>query len=223
MEPWNADEVVPMREHVYRHLKNMILEGKYHAGDRLVERELAAQLEISRTPIREALFRLEAQGLVKTVPRKGVVVASITKESIIEIFELLTVLEGLAAERAAERIDKETREECAQWINRIDRFINEGSAEQAGAFHLSVCHFFYSIAKSPRLNSYLIDLTEYIQAFASASYEKNGRLAEAMTEHRLILAAIKEGDAQMAREQSMKHIQNSKAAYLESISLHKQH
>ncbi|MCO7125464.1 GntR family transcriptional regulator [Sporolactobacillus shoreicorticis] len=218
MKPWNADEIMPMREHVYRYLKDMILEGKYHAGDRLVERELAAKMAISRTPVREALFRLEAQGLVKTLPRKGVVVEPISKEKIIEIFDILEMLEGLAARRAAERIDEETRKECRQWSKKIEKFIQAGNQEDANAFHLSVCHFFYSTAKSPKLNAILVDLTEYIQAFARVTYEKGGRLAEAMNEHRLILNTISKGDAQAARKLSMQHIQNSRAAYLQNMS-----
>lgn len=222
MDLWNADEIVPMREHVYRYLKQMILEGRCSAGDRLIERDLANQLKISRTPIREALFRLEAQGLVHTVPRKGVVVSSISAERIIEIFDILTVLVGLAAERAADRIDEKTAEECGQWMKNIETFIEDGDYGQAVNFHLSVCYFLYGIAKSPKLNQMLRDLTDYIQAFASTSYKKENRLIEAMSEHRMILDAIKRGDKETAKNRAVTHIQHSRSAYLQSIASKKQ-
>ena len=77
---WEENNLLSIREHAYIYLKEMILEGELKAGDRLIERELAGKLGISRTPIREALFRLESQGFVKTVPRKGVVVSNISEE-----------------------------------------------------------------------------------------------------------------------------------------------
>ena len=83
---WKGDNLLSIREHAYLYLKELILEGKYKAGDRLIERDLAAKMTISRTPIREALFRLESQGFVKTLPRKGVVVSNISEDDVIEVF-----------------------------------------------------------------------------------------------------------------------------------------
>lgn len=218
MESWDVDKVMPMREHVYRHLKGLILEGKYKAGDRLIERELAKEMNISRTPIREALFRLEAQGFVKTVPRKGVVVETISRERIIEIFDILSVLEGLASEMAARKVNEEMVEKCQQNIESIQRFLDDRKDKDIEAFHLTVCDFLYQAAKSPKLYFILVDLTEYIQAFANAGYKKKGRLKEAMKEHVEILKAIKEGDAEKAKKLSIAHIEKSKSVYLSTLS-----
>ena len=68
---WEEKNLLSIREHAYLYLKKNILEGEFQAGDRLIERELATKLKISRTPIREALFRLETQGFVKTVQKRG--------------------------------------------------------------------------------------------------------------------------------------------------------
>ena len=94
---WSEENLISIRERAYLYLKDMILEGEFQAGERLAERELAEKLKISRTPIREALFRLESQGFVKTVPRKGVIVADISEKEIVEVFTILSSLEVLAA------------------------------------------------------------------------------------------------------------------------------
>src|SRR5574342_1416920 len=106
---WEENNLLSIREHAYLFLKEMILEGELKSGDRLIERELAERLNISRTPIREALFRLESQGFVKTVPRKGVIVADISEKEIIEVFTILSSLEVLAAKLAVQKLDDETK------------------------------------------------------------------------------------------------------------------
>ena len=98
---WDHSEISPIREKVFEYIKNAILNGEFKAGERIVERELAEKLNISRTPIREALFRLESLGFVKTLPRKGVVVSIMTTDEVIEIFTILANLEGLAVKLAA--------------------------------------------------------------------------------------------------------------------------
>lgn len=221
MTPWNAGDILPMREHVYLHLKSLILEGVYREGDRLVERDLAAQLNISRTPIREALFRLESQGLVKTIPRKGVVVSSISKENMIEIFGILSSLEGLASEWAAEKMDKQWGMACDQWMSKIKSFLKDHENGDVEKLHLEVCDFLYKAAKNPKLYQMLTDLTDYIRAFANVGYKNSGRMEKAMEEHLQILEAIKNGDAKHAKALAIRHIENSKAAYLDAVALNR--
>ncbi|MFT8872190.1 MAG: GntR family transcriptional regulator [Sporolactobacillus sp.] len=215
MEDWNANQLVPMREAIYRQLRAMILEGRFAAGKRLVERDIAAQLNVSRTPIREALFRLESQGLVRTVPRKGVVVETVSASRLLDIFDILSALEALSAELSARRIDGEKAQLCETWIGRIDTFLS-GTREEAAAFHLAVCHCQYSLSGNTRLQSMLADLNDYVQAFATAGYRRPGRLELAMTEHRATLAAIRDGKADAAKQAAAEHIERARAAYLEA-------
>ena len=111
MSEWLEKDMLSIRERAYLHLKDLILVGEYKTGDRLKERELAEKLKISRTPIREALLRLESQGFVKTVPRKGVVVSKISTDDIIEVFTILSSLEVLAAKLATQKLEEKTRED----------------------------------------------------------------------------------------------------------------
>ena len=93
LEPVQTREYSPIREEVFKMLRQAILTGKLQPGDRLVERELAEQLGVSRTPVREALRKLELENLVTHIPRKGVVVSE-SRKDVIEIFDIRASLEG---------------------------------------------------------------------------------------------------------------------------------
>ncbi|WP_096198852.1 GntR family transcriptional regulator [Bacillus sp. FJAT-45350] len=213
---WKEESIIPIREYAYRQLKKMILERVFVADDRLVERQLAEELQISRTPIREALLRLEAQGFVKTVPRKGVVVNSTSTEQIIEVFTILSSLEALAAKLAAEKMDEVTKKEIDSYINRVEKAINEDEDDMS-QLHIEISHVVYKAAKSPKLYQMLIDLTDYIRAFANIGYKLTGRKESSFREHIEVLKAVRNKESDMAQYLTKIHIENSKKAYLEAI------
>ncbi len=95
-----------IRDEVYVFLKNAILKNNLKSGERLVEKELADQMEISRTPVSEAIRQLESEGLVTYVPRKGVIVVGVSVKDALEIYTIRAWLEGLAARLAARNISK---------------------------------------------------------------------------------------------------------------------
>src|SRR5699024_2481156 len=147
MTQWVPENVMSIRDRASFHLKNLILEGEYKTGDRLIEREIAERLQISRTPIREALLRLESQGFVVTVPRKGVVVADISTEDVIEVFTILSSLEGLAVKLAAQKIDDETKKELKMWIQKIEDTLARGEEEEISNLHIEISDVLYKAAK----------------------------------------------------------------------------
>ena len=102
---WNMEEK-PGSPGVFERLRRLILEGEYGPNERLIEEQLAERLGVSRTPIRQALTMLEAEGLVEMAPHRGAMVCSFTIEDVWDIYDLRAVLEGHAARRAADRIDE---------------------------------------------------------------------------------------------------------------------
>ncbi|SFE87787.1 GntR family transcriptional regulator [Alteribacillus iranensis] len=216
MEQWAPENLLSIRERAYFYLKNLILEGEYKTGDRLIERELAEKLNISRTPIREALFRLESQGFVKTVPRKGVVVASISTEDVIEVFTILSSLEVLAAKLAAQKVDENTKKELDVWIHKMENALQDDT-EEISNLHIEISHVLYKAAKSPKLYEMLVDLMDYIRAFADVGRKVQGREDEAMKEHLAVLKAVRDEEVEMAEYLTKIHIENSKKAYLDAI------
>ncbi|URM31527.1 GntR family transcriptional regulator [Cytobacillus firmus] len=213
---WTEDNLISIRERVYLHIKDLILDGEFKAGDRLVERELAERLNISRTPIREALFRLESQGFVKTVPRKGVIVADISEKEIIEVFTILSSLEVLAAKLAVQKLDDEMESKFAGSIIKVKEYLNNPE-EDVAELHRELNHLLYSSAKNVKLYEMLSGLSDYIRAFAKIGHKNPGRAKQSMEEHLKIMEAIVNKEMEMAEYLTKIHIENSKKAYIEAV------
>jgi DNA-binding GntR family transcriptional regulator len=213
---WEEKNLLSIREHAYLFLKKSILEGEFQAGDRLIERELAAKLKISRTPIREALFRLESQGFVKTVPRKGVVVSDISENEVIEVFTILASLEVLAVKLAAQKMDNETRQELDQKIKELN-LLEQRSEEDFNLEHIQMNRLINKASKSPKLFEILSGLIDYIHMAANMGYETPGRRKESLKEHIGIMKALHDQDVEIAEYLMRIHIENSKKAYINYV------
>ncbi|GLB60527.1 GntR family transcriptional regulator [Cytobacillus sp. NCCP-133] len=210
---WEENQLISIREHAYLYLKKLILEGEYQAGDRLVERELAAKLNISRTPIREALFRLESQGFVKTVPRKGVVISNISEEEVLEVFTILSSLEVLAVKLAAQRLDEETKKELDRKIQEL-MMLDEQDEEHFNFEHIQMNRLINKASKSPKLYEILSGLIDFIHMAANMGYETPGRRKDSLKEHIEIMKALRDQDIEIAEYLMRIHIENSKKAYI---------
>jgi len=215
---WSEQDLSPIRDKVYEYIKESIVQGVYKSGDRIIERELADQLNVSRTPIREALFRLESQGFVKTVPRRGVVVSKLSPEEIVEIFMILSAIESLTMKLAAQRADEAQRAALDRIIAEIEAALSEARFQpEHWKFHFKINDVVCRAARSPRLAQMLDELSDYIRAFVNVGYEMPGRLRKAMEEHRDLARAIRDGEPELAENMAKIHIENSKKAYLDAL------
>jgi len=214
---WSEENLISIRERVYLYIKDLILEGEYKTGDRLVERELAEKLNISRTPVREALFRLESQGFVKTVPRKGVIVSDISDKEIIEVFTILSSLEVLAAKLAVQKLDEGTKGKFQDAIKRVEESLQDPINDDYSELHGELNFLLYSSAKNSKLYDILSELSDYIRAFAKTGYKKDGRPEQSMKEHIEIMKAIMNEESEMAEYLTKIHIENSRKAYIDGI------
>ncbi|MDQ6598603.1 GntR family transcriptional regulator [Bacillus salipaludis] len=218
---WEENNLLSVREHAYLYLKDMILEGEYKAGDRLIERELAGKLNISRTPIREALFRLESQGFVKTVPRKGVVVSNISETEVIEVFTILSSLEVLAVKLAAEKMDEDIKVELDQKIQELME-LEAGAEENYNLEHIQMNRLINKASKSPKLFEILSSLIDFIHMAANMGYETPGRRKDSLREHIEIMKALRNQETELAEYFMRIHIENSKKAYITYIQNRKE-
>lgn len=191
----------------------------YKSGERIIERELADKLSVSRTPIREALFRLESQGFVKTIPRKGVVVSKLSPEEVVEIFTILSALESLAMKLAAQKAEPEHREELNRIVEEINSALKKEVIEhERGRFHFILNDVVCRAMQSPRLAQMLDGLSDYIRSFVYLGYDAPGRERKAAEEHRDLAKAVRDGEAEIAEHMTRIHLENSKKAYLEVSS-----
>jgi len=195
-------------------LRQAILTGKLQPGDRLVERELAEQLGVSRTPVREALRKLELENLVTHIPRKGVVVSEISKKDVIEIFDIRASLEGLASSLAAQKATKEDLQGLRELLVEMENASVSNNSDSLNEIHDKFHKMLFDIADSPRLVQMINSLSDYINRFMKAGYSIPGRSSAAMQEHRELLESIEAKDSARAEAIAGKHIMNSKAIVL---------
>jgi DNA-binding GntR family transcriptional regulator len=215
---WNDEELSPIRDKVYQYIKMAIVQGVYKSGERIIERELADKLNVSRTPIREALFRLESQGIVKTLPRKGVIVSKLTPMEIIEIFTILSALESLAMKLAAQKAEQSHRDELSRIVDEIENALVKPNFDQSEKkYHFSINRIICDAAQSPRLTEMLDSLSDYVRSFVQLGYELPGRFRKATEEHRDLAVAVRNGEAELAEILTKIHLENSKKAYMEAL------
>ncbi len=215
--PITLDSYKPLREIVFETLRDAIINQTLEPGERLMEIQLADEMGVSRTPVREAIRKLELEGLVIMVPRKGAYVAGISVKDIHEVFEVRAALEGLAASLAAQRITPEELDEMEKSLfveaGEIDGNNLRSIVEIDTTFH----DLLYKTARNEKLVQMVNNLQEQLQRFRSASLARPGRSKTALEEHRKILEALALRDSKLAQALAIEHIENAETAMMESI------
>lgn len=213
----DMDEYLPLRDVVFNTLRRAILKGELKPGERLMEIALAERLGVSRTPIREAMRKLELEGLVVMIPRRGAQVANITEKDLNDVLEVRIGLENLAVEKACKRM---TDEEMGRlWIaaKAFERTMSEGNlvklAEADVAFH----EIIYQASDNVRLIQVLNNLREQIYRYRVEYLKEEETRNLLVKEHEELYRAIKERDVAKAREISFHHIENQRKAIIKSI------
>ncbi|MDD3840179.1 MAG: GntR family transcriptional regulator [Clostridia bacterium] len=204
-----------LRGVVFEHIRDMILEGKYDAGDTLVESRLAKELGVSRTPVREAFRQLELEGLVTCVPNKYVIVEGVSQQDIEDIFTLRSMVEGLAARWAVERITPDEMKRLAETIELMDYYTNKNDLEQVAKLDSRFHNIIYEASKSKILRTTLTTLHHFIQRARLGSLKFHGRAKETLKEHKAIMKAFEDKDAEVAEELLTRHVSNAKTNFLE--------
>ena len=200
---------VSLAEQVFERLETDILSGKYTPGEVLTEMKLVADLGVSRTPIREALHRLEQEHLVE-ISSRGIVVLGVSHKDLEDILEIRIRIEGLAAAMAAARITDEELEELRETIELQEFYVPKRDADRINVmdskFHLLIYRFSGSIP----LYDTLMPLHKKLMNYRKASVENEVRSTNSFLEHRAIFEAIAARDARLAEERMRAHIANAK-------------
>ncbi len=219
--PIRLDSYKPLRELVFEALREAIITGHLAPGERLMELQLAEELGVSRTPVREAIRKLELEGLVHMIPRKGAYVATLSMKDIVEVFEIRGALEGLAAALAAESITDEELEELERHLvmaaEQIGNADLEGMVEVDTGFH----QILYKASRNERLTQIISNLREQIQRYRLTSLSYPGRMKIALEEHREIVDAVSARDPDLARKLAQEHIENAENSMMQVIRAEK--
>lgn len=213
----SMSEYLPLRDVVFNTLRQAILRGDLKPGERLMEISLANKLGVSRTPVREAIHKLEQEGLVLMIPRRGAEVAQITEKSLRDVLEVRGALEELAVRLACERMTGQALGELNRAAERFEKTLGSlditSVAEADVAFHDVI----YMATDNQRLIALLNNLREQMYRYR-VEYLKRGEChAQLLSEHQEIIEAITNKEVERAVEVTCRHIDNQVEAVSDTI------
>lgn len=208
-----------LADRVFERIETDIIQGVYPRGEILTELKLVEQLGVSRTPIREALRKLEQERLIEETG-KGSLVLGITEEDLLDIMNIRLNVEGLATYYATLNMTEEGLRELEHVVDLQEFYYSRGDTDHIRVmddqFHELIC----AISKRTVISDTLMPLHRKIQRFRKASIENKDRTAAVLQEHRAIFEAMKAGDAELAQALTVEHIQHAKKSMTERGSNH---
>jgi DNA-binding GntR family transcriptional regulator len=193
-------------ESVYATLREGIMSGALRPGDGLIEEQVARQFGISRTPVREALLRLESEHLALRVPRRGLVVRTISEHELLEVNTVRTALDALAARLAAEEA-LPTAVAQLRWINhQLAEAVERGDVARVpdltNEFHQALA----DAARNSMLKQFIMQAQSFTRRFGTSTVARKERSADAIAEHERLVDAIEAGDADLAARIAEEHM-----------------
>ena len=210
-------ESKPIREIAYETLKHAIITGQIPAGSRIVETEYADKLHISRTPLREALRKLERDGLVEYILRRGVVVRAFTIADVEEIYTIRNALEMITLPAIVENATPEDIRSMREKLRQMDVFIArndiDGLSPLARSFHDQLT----SISGLNRILRVIQSQDEYIRRFSAMSIARETRRKSAHEEHYKLVDYLEQKDLENFSQLMKKHIERSKETCLMAL------
>ena len=198
-----------LEEKVYKTLEDQILSQKLTAGEAVTEMKLSAELGVSRTPVREALQRLDREGLIKLIPNKGAFVIGISEKDLIDIYMIRMRLEGLAARITAEKADESTVRHLRENTELTEFFISKGNIERVKDLDSDFHDIIYRACESRMLCKTLSELHRYIASYRKLSLTVEGRIEKSFEEHKQICDAIEKKDKENADRLMSRHVEHA--------------
>lgn len=210
-------DYLPLRDVVFQTLRQAILKGELEPGERLMEIQLAERLGVSRTPVREAIRKLELEGLVIMVPRKGAEVASITEKNLRDVLEVRKALEELAVTLACERMDKSQFKLFDDQNEVFSNALKEGNLSEIASQDVDFHEIIYRATGNEKLQQMLSNLREQMYRYRIEYIKDEKQRSNLIHEHCEIAEAIKERDIERARVAIRLHIDNQESTVSKKI------
>lgn len=199
-----------LRSKTYHILKEAILRGDYKPGENLKETKLAKELGVSRTPIREALRQLELEGLVSSIPNKGVVVEGVTKQDVEDIYTIRKMVEGLAARWASEKITPDQLKELEDILGLMEYYTQKEDHDKLSELDTKFHDIIFHASNSRPLESILTNFHHFTQKARMVSIGSSGRASHSLDEHMSIYNALAAGDPDAAEEAVVRHVEGAR-------------
>lgn len=202
------DQIMPLREEVFYTIREAILKGNLKPGTRLKEIALANEMGVSRTPVRDAIRKLEQEGLVVIEPNRGACVSEIARQELNDVLELRRGLEELAIRKACERITEEELKNLELAAEEFSSLVSDRDLKELAEADVHFHDVIYRASHNRRLVQLLNNLREQMYRFRMEYLkdEKSGNILDA--EHHAILEAVRSRDAELAATAICRHIDN---------------
>lgn len=211
------NEYLPLRDVVFNTLRQAILRGELKPGERLMEIQLANKLGVSRTPIREALRKLELEGLVNMVPRKGAEVADITEKSLRDVLEVRKALEELSVQLACEKITEEEIEELKRVAERFKDTLDNQDVTKIAEADVAFHDVIYTATDNQKLILLLNNLREQMYRYRVEYLKKEEAYPQLIAEHEELIDNISKRNKEEATRIMCEHIDNQVATVINVI------
>ena len=215
------DNFKPLRDVVFETLREAILKGILKPGERLMENQLAEEMGVSRTPVREAIRKLELEGFVVAIPRKGAYVSEISYKDVHEVFEIRAALESLACGLAAERVTPEEIEEMEGYLVEESAYLHNDNLLLTVNTDVDLHALIYKAARNKKISSLISKLKDQVFRLRSTSIMLPGRKKESLLEHQEIIEAISQRNVELAQKLGREHIEHAEQAMLEFLGKNK--
>ena len=213
------DEFLPLRDVVFNTLRQAILTGELKPGERLMEIHLANRLGVSRTPIREAIRKLELEGLVTMIPRRGAEVAQITEKSMNDVLEVRRALDALCVELACDRITDGELEQLKLACEGFEQAIKTQDAKKIAHADVALHDIIVQATGNQRLIQLVLNLSEQMYRYRFEYIKDTSQHQNLIEEHRIIYQSIVNKEKETAAQAARTHIDNQKLAIMKQIRL----
>ena len=211
------DDYKPLREVIFTTLREAIIMGELKPGERLMEVQLSQKMGVSRTPVREAIRKLELEGFVNMVPRKGAEVAKLSVKDIMDVLEVRASLDGLATSLAASRITDEEIKELKHVLTQFENYVEKDNLQGVIKKDVEFHEVIYNASKNDKLMQILNNLREQVYRFRVIYLKDFSSTKEVVKEHSEIYDAIINKDFIGAREAAERHIRNQELMITDAI------
>jgi DNA-binding GntR family transcriptional regulator len=199
-----------VRERTYRELKAAIFSGKFSPGERLAEEQIAAELAVSRTPVREALHRLEQDGFIETLGKRGFCIPENSQEELEDVFALRTVLEGYALRLICKRITDEQIDILQEVVDKAEAALLQGKVDELfqcnTMFHDALLGL---VAHKRRFHGFIVNMRKYVLRYRKDTLRNLGAGKRCVDGHRMLLGALKLRDEELCEQIMKRHVQDA--------------
>jgi len=209
---------IPVRKRVYERMKSAILSGDLNPAERLTEEHLAEMMGVSRTPVREALYKLESEGLIKPLETRGFIVSEDSKEEVEELFEIRSILEGYALRIISEKITEEDLQKLDGFIEKAEEALNKNRMNEVFKWNTQFHDTLHELV-SEKLQLYrmMVNMRKNVLRYRKDTLQSPDGAKRTLDGHRKILLSLRLRDPDLCERTMRDHIKEAKEDALQTL------